>query len=88
MGEPVEYGTDVDGGADEAPDLAGIGLGGMAMDVDEEDENEGLRRTRFEQRGYVPNLPDAPVRRPTLAEYQARWATELAKHTRSVPGPS
>ena len=87
MGEPVEYGTDVDGGADEVPGLTGIGLGGMAMDVDEEDENEGRRRTRFEQRGYVPNLPDAPVRRPTLAEYQARWATELAKHTRSVPGP-
>ena len=61
---------------------------GEKMEVDEEDEkkDEGQRRTRFAQRGYVPSLPDAPVPRPTLAEYQARWDAALAKHSRSVPG--
>ena len=52
----------------------------------DEDEDDHRRRTRFEQSGYVPNLPDAPVSRPTLVEYQARWDAELAKHMREVPG--
>ena len=52
----------------------------------EDDEDDHLRRTRFEQSGYVPNLPDAPVSRPTLVEYQARWDVDLAKHMREVPG--
>lgn len=61
--------------------------GGSAMQVDDDnDEDEKRYRTRFEQRGYVPNMPDAPVQRPTLAEYQERWGAALAKHTRIVPG--
>ena len=57
-----------------------------ALNAGEEEEDDSLRRTRFEQMGYVPNLPDAPVPRPTLSEYLARWDEELTRHTREVPG--
>ena len=80
-GEDIDVGDDADtfgGQEDELQPPADMDSG--------DDEDEGRRQTRFERGGYVPNLPDAPVTRPTLAEYQARWAAELAKHAREVPG--
>ena len=80
-GEDIDVGDDADtfgGPEDELQPPADMDSG--------DDEDEGRRQTRFERGGYVPNLPDAPVTRPTLAEYQARWAAELAKYAREVPG--
>ena len=78
----VEVGAGVD--ADASGRTGAIEREGV-MDMDE-GEDDGQRRTRFAQRGYVPNLPDAPVQRPTLTEYQERWDAALAKHSRGVPG--
>ena len=89
---PPEHQQDVDAELDVDVDADALGRAGAiqregVMDVDEEEEdNNGQRRTRFAQRGYVPNLPDAPVQRPTLTEYQERWDAALAKHSRSVAG--
>ena len=63
----VDAGVDPDMDAD-APGHAGAIEREGVMDADEVEDDDGQRRTRFAQRGYVPNLPDAPVQRPTLAE--------------------